>query len=462
MTTAFMERQGMLARGKTPRVVSAPRQFLAVFAIALAARLVFVLWVPGYHEAVSLDSYSEVARNILQWGSLESPGALPSAYRVPGYSLFLACIYMFCGFKSQPVWMVQCLLSAVTAGLVALTARKYASVGLAWLAGLAAAAYLPFIYYSGRILSETLFTFLFVTALWLLSPGLRKISVKSAAVAGVVMGLACLTRPVLFYFPLGLAFLAFTLGIFRRERFWKAGIAMLCLFFLTLAPWGVRNWVRVGSPVLTSTEGGWSLWLGLHPDTQGFGYGNFHGVEQVYKRLEAQHGKINPFGIQAHRILMKESREEIVRDPKRFLRLAMVKVGWFFNVFDGEDYHLGTRYNLPAGLVVTFGFLGLLLGVRRSDAGLPIYSLLYFTAIAAVIYGIPRFRIPLEPVLILLGVIGLREIGGMAPRAKNAWAAVACALVLMNVALALGADAARDSIKGLLEHTVGYSEHFTG
>ena len=117
---------------------------------------------------------------------------------------------------------MQCLLSAVTAGLVALTARKYVSVGLSWLAGLTAASYPPFIYYSGRILSETLFAFLFVAALWLLSPGLKKISVKSAAVAGALMGLACLTRPVLFYFPLGLAFLASARWIFRRStsRHW--------------------------------------------------------------------------------------------------------------------------------------------------------------------------------------------------------------------------------------------------
>ena len=439
---------------QTPSIVM---PFLGIFTLALAARVLFVFFVPGYHSAVGLDNYDSMARGIVAGKGLLDLGGQHTAYRAPLYPLFLAAIYRIAGYRPEMVWVVQCVIGAATAGLTFVLARAFFSQRFSWLAGLVAAVYPPLLLSCGTLLSETLFTFLFLAALCTLAGNLWELTLRRAVVAGALLGLASLTRPIAFFFPFAVAAGMVFVSLLRRGR-WQilAPVCFMACFLLVLAPWAVRNARVLGSPVLTTTEGGSSLWIGWHPDRRGFGF-------NINEKLVAFLNQAGVTGeLQVNRFLDRACTREIASQPTRFLALALLKVGWFFNTFDGEDYGLGTRYNLPCALVLTLSILGMVLGRRLEGMALLVGTIAYFVLFAAILYGVPRFRIPLEPVLIALAVVGLESVVKMPMGHRRLWSAGICAIVLLNVGIALSADSMREQIKSILEGTVGYKSYFGG
>ncbi len=410
---------------------------------------------------MALDSYGAWAHNILSGKGLVDHLGVPSAHRMPLYPLFLAGIYALFGQEASWVWLLQCVLGALTAGLVYALAENFLASRWALLAGLLAVAYPPFLRGCGFILTETLFTFLWVGALCAVGPGLCSLTARRAVLAGVLFGLATLTRPLAFWFPFGLVGLQMCRYLLGRSWPKKTVLALLLGFSLTLAPWALRNWVSLGSPIVTSTEAGWSLWLGLHPDRQGMGYNNYEGFAKVFAKLGVDYKDIR-FTPKENQMLLRQSVKEIGEDPGRFLRLAVLKTGWFFNPFDGDDYRLGTAYNLPAGLLITFAALGLVLTLKCREFVLLRYTTFYFIFFAAVVYGMPRLRIPLEPLLLVLAVGALAQIRQMRADKKLFAMSLVCVLVYFNVVLAFTGNDAKVKGKSLLERTVGYSQYFKG
>ncbi len=92
---------------------------------------------------------------------------------------------------------VQAGLGALTCVVVALIGRRLAGRRVGLLAGFLTAFYPPLILFSGRLLTETLGIFLFWLGFGLLVRGWRDGRWSWLAPAGVVLALACLTRPTL-------------------------------------------------------------------------------------------------------------------------------------------------------------------------------------------------------------------------------------------------------------------------
>jgi 4-amino-4-deoxy-L-arabinose transferase-like glycosyltransferase len=204
------------------------RSAILIFLLALALRSVFVVFPPRGPLFSDMREYHEKACAILE------KGAYGHATRPPLYPLFLAAVYHVAENARAPIACAQALMGATVSLFVFGIARRLSGPRTGTVSGLLVACYPGIIVYTGLIMSENLFIFLFTGALWLLARD-RAPDPGTCAAAGALLGLACLTRSVLAGFiPLAAIWLWL-----RGER--RGGALCLVSALVVLAPWTARN-----------------------------------------------------------------------------------------------------------------------------------------------------------------------------------------------------------------------------
>src|SRR5262249_22493792 len=122
--------------------------------------------------------------------------------RPPLYPGFVAAIYAVCGLENhQAVRLIQAVLSLLTVYL----AYKLGALAASHRAGLVLAAcccfYPSFLGFNNLLLTETLFTFLLCAFCLTFATAVLRQSLGCLALAGFVLGLAALTRSVVWLLP---------------------------------------------------------------------------------------------------------------------------------------------------------------------------------------------------------------------------------------------------------------------
>ncbi|MDO9694816.1 MAG: tetratricopeptide repeat protein [Candidatus Latescibacteria bacterium] len=244
------------------------RLFWLCVVAAFALRLLH-LWLirdnPLFDRPIMDAAYHDQwARGILAgtW-----PGPEPF-FRAPLYMYLLAGLYAVFGGAFFPVLAVQALISALGAGLAALTADRLWGRRAGWLAGLLYAGLWTSIYYAAELLLETLSVTLNLLLLWLLldraagRPGWRRLGL-----AGLALGLSAIARPnILIVVPAVVWYLL--RGGFPRPtaRGWAAAAVGL---LLPILPVTLSNAVRGHDLVAIATQGGVNFYIGNNPASDG-------------------------------------------------------------------------------------------------------------------------------------------------------------------------------------------------
>lgn len=234
-----------------------------VFAVALGLRVAYVLglYLGIGPEALTADdsiAYSSGAGLILDQGATAWQADL-----MPLYMMFLAAHYAIQG-TVDPLFPVltQCALDALTAVMAGLIAGRL-NRKLALPAGLFAALCPSLIVTAGIIYTDSLFLFFATAALLGAQRWLQRPAWSWAAVLGLSLGLALLTRVMVAPWALALL-VALPLGALLLHRFdWRAPlhmglVALLCAALQT--PVLVRNASEFGSIGLTAQGGSHALY----------------------------------------------------------------------------------------------------------------------------------------------------------------------------------------------------------
>ncbi|MEK7068310.1 MAG: glycosyltransferase family 39 protein, partial [Patescibacteria group bacterium] len=184
--------------------------------------------------------YVLLARNLIEQGVLSfslSEPYVPDSFRAPGYPLFLAGLFVVLQ-DWLLVALVQAALASVAAVLLYLLLRPYHERA-AWWGSLVFALEPVRLVTASTLLSDSLFVVLFLSSLLLLSRCITEQSWRAAALAGAVLGLAILVRPIAQFLPLFFAgYLFWKLGT-RRAAKLSAILVFACA--VVLGPWAVRN-----------------------------------------------------------------------------------------------------------------------------------------------------------------------------------------------------------------------------
>jgi len=295
-------------------------------------------------------------------------------------------------------------------------------------------------------MTEPLFTFLMTASLLSLSFYWMRHSKKAAVCSGSLLGLATLVRPTAALLP----FLFVGCGLFQRPSAsarsrWIPALFCLAAFGLTLFPWVVRNTRVHGTPVVLSAEGGKVLYSSYQPPA-----GKYFGrdPDEATDPVKARASKIES-EVEKNRFYFREALKTIVRERAQLPRWFLLKALFFWSVFDWETLGGGT-YNAATAFLLPLSLAGALLIRRRApQAGWLLIPCFYFFAVGLLTMGQPRFRLAIEPVLVLLAAFAMMEIFRSVPRPAVAVSWIGGWLAL-NVTLWVFAAQAKAVGKGIV------------
>lgn len=371
----------------------------ATMAIALVVRVAFVVAQLQLQlfdisfDAADSNLYRTLAESILRGDGFARDG-VPTAFVTPGFPLFLAGLYLI-SRATIFIALVNCLLGALTVGFIAAISSRLGGRQAAWAGGLFAAFYPHLIFWTGYVLTETLYVFLVVTSLYLIIRATEERSVSWAALSGLVMGAAFLVRPII----LGFAALALAAGLLDK-RLRRRALVAACALAAVVGVWVIRNAIVLDAPVATSTESGYVLWQGNSPGATGGTRGYVDDLD--FDPLQIPDGTSEA---EADRIYMREAMSWMRENPLDVLALAPKKL-WnqWRPTYEGASTlnWLATLASYP--LLLIGSAIGFLRSKRNLTWTLLVAFFCYHLVVHGLVTGMIRFRLPVEAALIpLLG-----------------------------------------------------------
>jgi 4-amino-4-deoxy-L-arabinose transferase-like glycosyltransferase len=414
----------------------APAAAWVILAAALVVRIAFFASA-HFQASTAIDplDYERHAVSIAHGhGYPSSPIAgphSPSAYRPPAYPYFLGALYAVTGFHRDAVRLIQLvLLGLASVALVGVVATRLAGrrAGLAAMA--LAAVFPPLIAFQSTLLSEALVVPLELAAIAAVLRFRDTRGYRWVGVAGVLAGLLALTRlnmAVLIPVLAAAAWLPPTGGGRRRLT---GPALLLAAAALTIAPWTVRNAVVMHRFIPISTQTAFTLagtynnfskhntvypgaWVDPRLFSRKLG-GAFGGG---YDRIFAQHLGEPELDTRLRHAVAQYMRADpgyvgtvTIQNAKRAFELG--GPGW--ERFADPAVGLSPRVaGACAYGFMLFGVLALLGAATRRGRRLPtlVWVGALLTAVGFLVaQGEPRFRVPLDPLVIVLAGIAVAAV----------------------------------------------------
>ncbi len=328
--------------------------FLLCFLVRFAAGVVVAR--RGGPHLPDAREYHELARNLsagrgylvehVRWFECPRPTPAPDYSRPPLFPVCLAAAYLVLPDSLYVAAAVQAVLGAAACLLCAAVARALWDERAGLVALVIAGIHPPFVYYSAFPLTETLMSLLvggLVLALVAVEreadapPGR---SFVRAGIAGLVLGLSALCRPVMLLgfaaVPLW-AIVALRCGRLRRTAL---AAIVLAAAVLTVTPWTVRNLVSARAFFPVTNLGGYAFWLGNNENNfrayASPGYRDFIAhqercFDEATPRLLSKlcrGGEVSPKG--QERFWRAEGLRFVRENPGKYLFLACARTMHFF------------------------------------------------------------------------------------------------------------------------------------
>ena len=370
------------------------------------------------HPRVDAKAYDKIGWNFAQgrgYVEEESLAATPrlddAIIRVgPGYEFFLAGVYSIVGHRYWVVWLLHAVLRGASVILIYLIAEMlFASAGVSFLAAIFFGFSPDLIVINSFLLTETLFIFLIIAAVYAtLLYNAKKYSSTIIFFVGILWALAILVRPIALL-PFFIVF-----GNLLWYRTWK-NLAILCIApVLLIGSWSTYATYRYGSFILTTTAGGYDLWVGNNIDATG-------GFE---KSPEIQALRNTIHSVELEKISRKKYFEFLFGHPFKFIELQFRKLAMYIDILRPGGVWFGLYSHkwlllcvITASLVGTtiffvFGLAGFVVLIRgRTD----ILSRMFLAiALVAPLGVVPiivetRYRYPFFPFLAISAAFFLTQ-----------------------------------------------------
>ncbi len=401
---------------------------VVIFCFALCIRVVYNFTVAdGYFPLHDSLTYQNIAFHLVREHCYCLYSHLPTVDRAPLWPFIIAIVDRIIGPQDILVRLLLCFIGSATCGLLYLFAKDLFGERIGIFAGVVSAIY-PFLYvYDGWLYSESLYIFLLLAFCYSLYHLQRTPRLSLMVTSGVLLGLLSLTRPN------GIALLclfvawAGVLGwikILAWRTVVKSIFVVSLLSLLFVAPWMIRNY-KVTHSLVPIAMGDGKVMLGAYnyetvdPIYQ---HGYYAGVwiipnestpwvatkfpkdcsgpceirrDNAYRAAALQwiegHISYMPYMIGQHivntwEVVPQEADLAINRFPER-----------------GSSRFVIMMMESITPLVIALALLGLIVTSGRWRDLLFIYLMIMLTlAQDVVFYGIPRFRAPIEPMLVLL------------------------------------------------------------
>jgi GT2 family glycosyltransferase/4-amino-4-deoxy-L-arabinose transferase-like glycosyltransferase len=389
------------------------RTVIFIFLIALLMRVGFVLSLQdGFYFPDSLE-YSASAVNLIAHGQLGD-----TFTRSPIYPFFLAGVYLLLGQEIIVIRLVEALVGAGLAVAIAIMARRIGGEAVGRLGGLLWSIYPTGVFIVGLVYPTNLATILLAGAVLCMGTETdQELAAGRVVVGGILLGLAALTVPVV------LATVVFaSLWIIYWQPTRRFGMTALFLFgvAISVVPWTVRNFYVHDRFVLVEPRLVEHL-PSMDNTQEDAGGNNSDG------KVKAILGNPGTFAVRyvrelghfwelyPERILMSQStfRQKMYEEDPRIVRETIIGTSW-----------TSLLSILSEGPMYFFALIGIgtmsFQKERRRDLSLLCLTILSFALGYSFFWGKMRYRIPVEPYIVILCAYGLWQ-SWLALKKRSTW-----------------------------------------
>ena len=420
---------GLMNTAQSPSSVqSYSRQWaIATLALTLVIRGGVLLVTPGVFTT-DPDGYRLLATNLVEHGTF-GYGDAPTAYRPPLYPLLLVPCVALGDWSWVAIGLVHLTVGLATVWLTYRLGRRWGLGSYSFVAAVLVACDPILLNQSTLVMTETLAALLAVVGLLLLTAAAETPSPTRAMAASGALGLAVLCRPT-FLIWAGLATLVMPWFATTGPQRLKVFGALVATVALVVAPWGIRNQLQFGRPIISTTHGGFTLLLGNNPSFYAYLHSGAWGSIWDADRFNADWAARAPFGSPAielanDRRAYDEAWQHIADQPGTFLHACLVRVGRMWQPLPHRTnpaetptaralrYAVGLWY-LGELALAALGLVGLVWN-RKSHEQAPLFRwersrkawlwglllVLSFTAVHMLYWTNMRMRAPLMPVVAL-------------------------------------------------------------
>jgi hypothetical protein len=350
--------------------------------------------------------YSDLAQYLVATGMYTLDGEQPTAYRPPGYPVFLAAM-VFLGGKVVYFRFLNFLALAVVVFCVYKILKEQSTPLAASLGALLVIGYPLAFYTAGALYPQTLAAALFLLTLYFFTR--RAMKNWDYFLSGLFLSCLILTVPT---FTFVLVVFAVWLILAPPNRSLKGWVIVLIPVVLLIGGWTVRNYLVFDTFVFVSTNAGENLLVGNSENTTP---NAGRTVDITRYRAEAELlGEV-----ERDQYYRTKALEYMLGHKAHTVRLYFLKVLNYFNYRNDLKTNDTTSTTKNLVLMLTYGPLLLLLILRLVLSKL--YKLSPFEILLASLYLSDafvsalfftriRFRLPFDFLLILLAALFLERL----------------------------------------------------
>jgi 4-amino-4-deoxy-L-arabinose transferase-like glycosyltransferase len=444
-------------------------------ALGLVVRLAIFWHTPSLGTEIQDEQqYVQLAQNIVAGNGFAWAAGQPTSVRPPLFPALVAAIFSIAGTNNlQAVRAVHIILALLTVAVICELGRRTFSATAGRYAAAIFFLYPSFVFFNFTILTETLFTLLLVTFTLLTVILVQTPRVLVALVCGLTLGLAALTRSVLW--PLPLLLCPLLVVLIRGSMPTRLVIPAIVLagYAAVITPWAVRNTRLQGVVTIVDTMGGMNLRMGNYeytPDDRMWTAVALNGEKNwsypIAQEFPGQHLTEGERDKWAQRKAIEYMRAH----PRTTLRRAVIKFADFWGL--EREYAAGIQqgmYRTPmwlgaaVSLLIVVTYLAVIVcGVAGVWIAAPAWRfhvllllpIVFITGVHTVVFGHSRYHLPLIPMFALYASALLTTQTVAVWRERRPAVVGAAATVLILIALwvrqVVLVDAGR--IRSLLDH----------
>lgn len=410
-------------------------------------------------QAGDAQDYDGIATRLVERGEFVSQSGRPTSIRPPLYPAFVASIYRLAGVHNYAaVYAIQSLLNLATTWLVYRLGSAAYDRRVGAYAAVIFGFYPTFLAYEHLLLTEVLGTFLLTAATLSLILGRSRTDWRLAAAAGVLFGLAALTRSAtLLLMPFLAVWILFSWPEKLGRRFAAASI-IIAAFAAVIAPWSYRNTRVQGTFTMIDVMGGRNAMMGNYEHTpleRSWATIDIVEDERSWIRSlrdaypqEFQRGLSQS---EIDKLAMRYALNYMREHPGRTLRRSLVKFGNFWQlereiVAEAERGFFGLtgRTAIAASALVICGYYAAWLfaavfgALSYPPADRAIHSLLLLCiavpcAAHTLIFAHSRYHLPLVTLLTIYAASALAHRREILTRPRSPYVIVATVICVLLI-----------------------------
>lgn len=408
------------------------RLSLLIFSIALGVRVAYTVALGwrDYQLVADAQDYHFIAQALSDGQGFSRLGWdltwQPTAFRPPLTPFLISLIYKISPTNILAARVMMCLIGALTAMMIAITAvsafpgRNSWRIGL--VAGIGAALYPYLVIHSTSLLIEPVHALLIPILLTMTIRARRPIGTRMAIALGFVTAIIALNRPDGVSYVLLVAAWVVTLGTagyrLTAIRRLGAGALVLTSFAVVLSPWWIRNYATFGTFIPSTTSTG-DLILGANNKAT-YEPGVFYGYWSYEAVITGEAGAYSfADEVTADRKHTEMGLSYILENPLGYVAVMPVRIlrGW--ELWDPlGNIRFGTSWGRPewagrTALIIYYpvfaaAIAGAAMARHRWREIALLYAIpAYVTLLFAFVTGEMRYRAAVEPVLVIFAAYAL-------------------------------------------------------